>query len=337
MNSIVQSNLWSDLNNITYIFLKVPKYPDCTSFSFYISMMDNIKKVLNSNKINFACVDEIDESKKYGPNIIFIVDIVNILHIYSNASSDIDKLFYYKYILIVGENYDKNKNAFIGWEAVNRLNFEKDNILWHIFNNSYKLTYQNDRTYEAFRKIINPNKLIFFPIDGYMDEYVIHNSIQMKDIDILFYGHIHYPRREPVFKELSKLKVNFDMQDDIFDLDKLKNIIDRSKIIFHVNSVNDCYQVPYAKLAKLLTNNKIVVVENTKELQTSDLYNYVYTFNIDEIFYLDHAKKIPAYIHLITKILDNYQYFQKEVNEKNPGNLMKHKYNFSSNVVSLIK
>lgn len=276
----------------------------------------------------------IDDMVNYGPDAILIIDVVDIIDLYYSNIAEIDKLLNYRYILIIGENYDHTINSFMGWGHIN-LNFSMDNQLYKIIKNSYRVTYQNNKTLHVLQTIKNSNDIIFFPIDGFMDEYVIQDSTIHKDIDVFFYGYPFYERRVKILDDLSKLPINIVVRRDIFDIEELKHFINRSKIIFHCNSIDNCYHIPYAKIAKLLSNNKIVVVEETEELLESELCHYLYPFDIKK-HRINNDLLIPAYIDIVNNILNNYEYEQKILADKNPQTLMKTKYNFTDNVLSLI-
>lgn len=336
IDTYFQPMISSATNKNTYIFLDgITANKSATSCIFYLNMMDNIRKCLNKNNIKYVMIKDIDEMNIYDNNAVLIIDIFIVSHLYLSNPSQIEKLFGRKYIIIIGENYNHKTNTFIGWhECGIQLSFDKDNIFYKIIENSYIITYQNERTRKQLSQIKTDN-LLFFPIDGYMDEYVIEHPIATKDIDVLFYGHYDAFRRRPILDEISKLPINFVMTSDIFNLNILKFFIDRSKIIFHMNSMDDCYHVPYSKIGKLLSNNKIVITEYAEEFIDSDLYDYVYIFDIDQYIFKNQVKT-PLYIDLIESVLRNYDEVQKSLNNKNPSALMKKNYNFENNVLLLI-
>lgn len=323
-------------NDNIYIFLDdITANKNATSCVFYLEMMVNIRKCFDKNNIRYAMIKNIDEMDNYDDNAILIIDNFIIVHLHLSDPSQINKLFGCKYIIINGENYSHKTDTFIGWhECEIPLTFDKNNILYKIIENSHIITYQNKKTYKQLNKIKTNNKLLFFPIDGYLDEYVIEYPLMTKDIDVLFYGHFDAFRRRPILDEISKLPIKFIMSSDIFNLKILKFFIDRSKIIFHLNSMDDCYHVPYSKIAKLLTNNKIIITEYAEELNNSELSDYVYIFNLDQ-YILENNIRTPLYINLIKSVLKNYDEIQKALNNKNPRALMNKKYNFEKNVLSL--
>ncbi len=334
MNAIIDTAM---NNKYIYVFLDgITVDKSATSCIFYLYLMDNIKKCLTKNNIKYVTIQNIDEMHQYGGNAILFIDAFILIHFRLNKNSEINKLLNYKYILIIGENYNPKTNTFIGWyECGVSLFFSENNILYQILKKSYIVTYQNDRTYHEIRKIKNDNELIFFPIDGYIEEYVIEYPVKTKDIDVLFYGHYEAPRRKIILDEISKLPINLVVTSDIFNLNILKFFIDRSKIVFHLNSMDDCYHIPYSKIVKLLINNKIIVTENTDELEKSELVNYVYVFSKDQ-FVIENKIRTPLYISLIKSILKNYDQIQESINKKNPSIHMAQKYNFEKNLLSLI-
>ena len=97
-------------NKYTYVFINI-NIPQYTSFLFYFNMINNIKKVLSLNNIKYHSINNIDEAKTLGPNIILIVDVTVIytmlrkysdiiLKRYPHKINDINELLKYKYILI---------------------------------------------------------------------------------------------------------------------------------------------------------------------------------------------------------------------------------------------
>jgi hypothetical protein len=307
-----------------------------TSCIFYLEMMKKIRKCFDKNNIDYVMINNINQINDYGEDAILIIDIFIIVYLYNSDVSNIYELFNHKYVLIIGENYNHVTNTFIGWhESGVPMTFDKNNILYDVIKNSYVITYQNNKTYIELNKIKTDNKLYFFPIDGYLDEYVIEYPIITKDIDVLFYGHYDAERRKPILEEISKLPIEFVITSDIFNLNVLKFLIDRSKIIFHLNSMDNCYHVPYSKISKLLTNNKIIVTENAEEFENSELCEYVYTFELDQ-YVFENKVKTPLFISLINSILKNYAEIQKSIDNKNPSIVMKEKYNFEKNILSLI-
>ncbi len=295
-------------------------------------MMEKIKNVLFINNQEYQTIDKISDMKKIGPNAKLIVDISLIINLFYNCKSELQELMSTNYILIIGENIDEKLNTFMGWgdcEPLNQLNFSSDNILMKIIQKSSKITYQNNKLFQFLSTIKNQKQLQFFPIDGYKEEDVILNNKTKKDIDVLFYGAMCYQRRLNVITKLSTLgPINYVICNNIFDNDDL---IDRAKIILHVNSIDNCYHIPFAKIVKLLTNNKIILVEQTQELMTSEIINYVKTFD-----YNQQCGDVPSYISMINQILKNYDLEQKILDDLNPRQLMKNKYNFGVQVKNLL-
>jgi len=324
-------------NDRLYVFLNIKYDIQWSSIQFYFTMMEKIKNVLSINGCEYRLIDKISDIKKYGANTQLIIDISVIINLFYNRQSELEELMKIPYILIIGENVDEKQNTFMGWDQcapLNQLNFSPGNLLMRIMTHSRKITYQNDKLLKLLLTIKNKNDIYFFPIDGYRDEYVIKNTRSKKDIDVLFYGAMCYQRRLDVIEKLSTMTpINYVICNNIFDNDDL---IDRSKIILHVNSIDNCYHIPFAKLVKLLSNNKIVVVESTEELTNSDLINYVTTFNYkDRVPCL--GKQIPTYLSKINHILGHYDEEQKKLNEKNPQKLIKEKYNFNVYVKKLLE
>jgi hypothetical protein len=303
-----------------YVFLDMIYDMAIPSQVFYMEMMKKIKNVIISSGHEYKSIKNISEMRQFGENAILVADICIILYLFYPYRQGAVDLFRTKYILIIGENVDTQYNTFMGWSSTS-FNFSANNIMSQILRKSMIVTYQND----LFRKLLltmkRDEEIVYFPIDGYMDEYAI-NSQSNKDIDVYLYGYIT-PRRRLIVDNLRSAKINIVTDHNNFNND---NIINRSKIILHVNSIDNCYHIPYAKLMKLLSNNKIVVVEETDELLKSDLCNYVNTFKYEK-----------GCVDLIRNILDNYACEQEKINIKNPKAFIKEKYNFKSNVFMLLK
>lgn len=322
-------------NNNIYAFYDIEYDTKWSSIKFYFDMINKIKKILNDNNISFITVKEIDECIT---NVILIIDISLIINMLFNKPEELEKLLKIKYILIVGENIDETNNTFMGWNQypLNKLNFSSGNILYNIINKAHKITYQNIKFFNLVRKIRQDN-IIFFPIDGFLDSYVIDNiNTVEKNIDVLYYGAICYPRRMEVIQNFEPIgPFNYVICNNVFDLD---NLIARSKIILHVNSLDNCYHIPFAKLMKLLSNNKIVLVEETEELANSELLPYVKTFKFDNLYqYNNNDFNTPEYLNKIHDIIKNYDKIQEELNKMNPQKLIKEKYNFTDNVMKLLE
>ena len=316
-----------------FVFINLKIEIMWTSYRFYIDMMDKIKKYIKMTGNDYKIIDNIDQ---YTKDMTLIIDIATIINLF--WINKLEKLLDTNYILIVGENIDKKINSFIGWNDLKTyLNFSTYNLLAQVLRKSKKITYQNNKLFNLFKEYGITN-LQFFPIDGYLPEYVIPNLNKVtKDIDVLYYGGMCYNRRMEVATNLCAAhpkwgQVKVVVCNNIFDLNDL---INRSKIILHVNSVDSCYHVPYAKIMKILANNKIIVTEVTEEFKTCDLIDYVYPFNFNDTGEFKGVK-FPSYMSIIYTILENYDDEQKKLNQKNPQKYIKEHYNFNFNVSQLL-
>jgi hypothetical protein len=318
----------------TYIFINNSYDLKWSSMNFYFQMMNKIRTILVDNGHNIINLNNIDDIyKDIYKDFIFFIDPVVIITLH--YKHNLEKLINLKYILIIGENIENN--TFMGWnnESLKALNFSPNNILLKIIENAYKVTYQNSKVLDLLNKIGKSSDTIyFFPIDGYLDEYIIENTINKKDIDILIYGAMCYERRVNFFKNLAMKYLPYYkivVLNNIFDID---NFLSRSKIIIHINSLNNCYHVPYAKIIKLLANNKITLVEKTPDLMKSDLKKYVHIF---DLVTQDESNNHPMYVTIIKNLINNYMLEQQKINQLNAQKYIKDNYNFIENVISLVK
>ena len=317
-----------------YVFLNKSYDLIWTSFIFYYNMMEKIKNILKINNIPILDIINLSELKNLNANDIILIDPVLIIKNMNNLTNILDT----KYILIIGENLDEIANTFIGWNNnyLNKLNFSEGNILNKLIKNAYKITYQNDKIQNLIKKIRNNDmNSYFFPIDGFTEDNIIKTN-HKKDIDILIYCSMNYQRRIDLVKNLYlsnvTAKLNIMVCHNNFNLDEL---IDKSKIIVHCNCVDNCYHIPYAKIMKLLSNNKIVYVESTTELLKSELINYVKVFDLNQLT-VNNNQKIPKYCFDIAESVKNYEIEQKNLNIKNPKKLIEEKYNFQKNVIDIL-
>lgn len=311
--------IFKNLLKTDYAFLDIP-YQKCTSHIFYAQLTDKIKNIIPYNGGTYRLVKTLKELIPDKTKTILIIDVCMLYYLLASRQSELEDLFKIKYYLIVGENFDQKSNTLLGWDPKLH-NFTKDNILRKCIENSNMVTVQNSKTFRLFETFGIKN-IVYFPIDGYSEDYIIESKYLNKDIDVYYYGWMS-ERRFNVLKSIphniSTLVTNLTFNND--------DLIDRSKIILHTNSIDNCYHIPFAKLMKLLSNNKIVLIEETEELLTSDLINYVYPFKMTSP---------NACVKAIEYILSHYEIIQKEVDEKNPREFIKKNYNFANNVKKLL-
>lgn len=313
-----------------YIFFNENYGKKWSSHVFYYNMMKNISDILKNENIIVINMD-IQTFQNYNPtpDDIFVIDPL-FIYMYK---AYLHRLINHKYIVIIGENLDVKHNTFTGWDKVaTQLNFNPDNIMHKLIKNAYIVTYQNDKIKRLIISIKkNSDNVYFFPIDGYNEniEQIKHTNCE-KDIDVLFYGGLTYSRRVKVINDIFSSSINSNkiiMCNNIFNINDLLN---RSKIVLHVNCVDDCYHVPYAKIIKPLLNNNILLVENTPELEKSEIKNYIHTFNIT------NNNSEPEFITKIKFLLENYESEQEKLLNKNPQQFIIDKLNFKKNVLCLL-
>lgn len=240
-----------------------------SSVIFYKNLQEKIIKILQKNNILYKFIDI---NKLLLTNNILIITPVDLLKLY--FINKIEFLLNKKYILIVGENVNIEKNTFIGWETTD-IYFNE--TFMNIFKNALILTYQNDINKSYFKDC----NLKFFPIDGFYDELVDINY--ERTIDFIYYGGLIYERRIAfsIYLFLNFCKTNNLMIiDNYFDIDKF---ISKSKINIHINSLENLYHIPYAKIIKPMLFKNKMLIEHVKEIENHELSNYITTFTIENI------------------------------------------------------
>jgi len=330
--NITYTNIAKEIlpNKIVYIFLETPSIPVYSSHIFYDRMNTQIKNYLidKNNIIKTINIDECHKTKILNNYVYFIYPTT--IHYLLNKQEQYNWLLKQKTIFIIGENLDSKLNTFIGWDAYKTVcNFESG-ILYDFIKKSYIVTYQNDKIQKIVNNIRNQKNILFFPISGYNINMLPLKNISdlQMDIDILFYAGLNYPRRThlmlEILKNLSHYKIVY--CNNVFDLD---NLLKRSKIVLHINSVDNCYHIPYAKIIQPLLYNKVMLIEDTVELESSNLRKYLHTFKYNN-------KKCDV-INCITNIIKNFDEVQKNLIEMNPIAFIKENYNYDENINKIVE
>lgn len=313
-----------------YVFLEV-ETPIYSSHIFYDEMNSQIKEYL-VKKNNIVKTISIQEccGDSFTDNHVFFVYPTTVFKLI-NKQKNADWLLNQKLIFIIGENVDESINTFIGWDGYKSICNFNAGILFDFIKRSYVVTYQNNKMEKLLNKIRGQDKIMFFSISGWRNNMLPSdlNDKLDQNIDILFYASLSYPRRVhlmlEILKYLNHCKIIF--CNNIFDLN---NLLKRSKIVLHINSVDNCYHVPYAKIIQPLLYNKIMLVEETQELLSSDLFPYLHTFKYDK-------SKQSNIIEKIKILLNNYADEQKKIVDMDPCSFIQLNYNFDKNIESIIE
>jgi hypothetical protein len=230
------------------------------------------------------------------------------------------------FALILGESPDRRRKRFIGWEGPFRdLTFTPGNLLSRVLQSAWRATWQNGPTRDLLHALKRPADVFFFPIAGYQDRDVIGQAETAKDIDILIYGGMSYARRANfalrLFGEAPSRRTV--VCSNVFELDDL---LRRTRTVVHVNSVEGCYHIPYAKIMKPLANHKILFVEHAAELEQSDLRPLLRTFV---------ARRFADFLKEMEAVLNDYPNAQATLDALNPSGVLREHYDFEAHVCRL--
>lgn len=273
------------------------------SLQFYVEHMKSIKKIMEQKGAITKYVNNIFEVAE---NDILIIDPCVILYFNNKRKEELYHITQVSHIIINGECYSANTNTFMGWKECGiDLFFDTENILYQIFATATLCTVSNLVT-QSFLEKINQH-VIWMPVDCYQPEYSITEHTE-KTFDVLFFGTLGYPRRQQVLNKIISAGFTTIAIENVFEIESLKYYINYAKIIIHINSIDDCYHIPFAKLVKCLCNNSVVLCEQTKELlEHTEISRFVHMFQLDS-----------DYISQLTNLLSNYSETQQNIQQINP-------------------
>jgi hypothetical protein len=295
------------------------------SHRFYADMQARIGGIVERSGYAARHVDDLT-SATFGPRSVAVIDPAAILRLY--ARSQLERLLDTRFVLIIGESPDRRRRTFIGWWGpYRRLTFRAGNLLHRVIRQAVTATWQDEPTREVLRTIRGVGDAPFFPIDGYRPEDVVLDAGAAKDIDILIYGTLSYPRRQQFIMRLLQRAPDLRIAvcQNVFDV---RDLLRRSKIVVHVNSVDGCYHVPYAKIMKPLANHKILFVEHVDELERSDLRPFIQTFT---------PRRFGAFLEDVRATLDTYPAVQATLDVLNPRRLLQERYDYEANARRLLQ
>ena len=118
--------------------------------------------------------------------------------------------------------------------------------------------------------------------------------------------------------------LRFAILSNVFNLDEL---MARSKVVVHVNSVDGCTHIPFAKIIKPLVNTKLLFVERAEELAASDLAAFVYLFEPSDMYGL---------VQRLREVLTRFEEEQRRLESLNPRGWIEQHYDFERNAVALL-
>lgn len=186
------------------------------------------------------------------------------------------------YIIICGENIYFNQTIqdyiFVGWESIPN-NSLTTGILYEYFKKSLVTTCQNKITIDFFK---NHNISHTFQSIAYIDtDWCNQDLPTTKDIDILYYGGIlHYPRRVTVCHSITLSRSKFIIAHNSQWNDDLNKLLVRAKCVLHINSMNNCYHIPFAKIMRPLVFNALCIIERTKEMEEFEWREYLHLVDL---------------------------------------------------------
>ena len=264
----------------------------------------------------------------HGSEPVIVIDAAALIALATHG--ELDDLLGRRFVFVVGENIDRAGSTFVGWQKAAELRdmtLKPGGRLREVIQRAWRITWQSDRVRDAERQIRSEAGL-FFPIDGYEPSVLVPAIAPPdRDIDLLFYGSMSFPRRANFARRMFETPLLTDRRivvaSNVFDLDDL---LSRAKIVLHVNAVDDCEHVPYAKIVKPLANHRPTFVETTPELERSDLRRFIATFAVDD----------DGLFSVLRETLDNFPARQADLDALDPRDWLERNYDFERNVVELL-
>jgi hypothetical protein len=254
-----------------------------SSVRFYAEMMERIRQIADRHDYPTVAAATIEELAS-DPSTVLVLDPAALILLAGQGS--VDALLDRTYVLIIGEVVDAAGRSFVGWDAalsLRDMTLVPGGRLRAVIEGARQVTWQNEGVRRKVAEIRGDDRALFFPIDGYDETLLIADRPAGRDVDLLIYGAMSYPRRTGFVARLLSSPLLSDKRivvaANVFDLNQL---LARTKLVLHVNSVDDSEQVPYAKVMRPLANNIQVYAESTVELESSDLRPFVQTFAITE-------------------------------------------------------
>lgn len=296
-----------------------------SSIRFYAEMMHEIREMVEAKGSQTRSAATWSDSG--GPNSLLVID--NACIIAFARMGMLEGLLGRRYVLILGENIDPDNNTFVGWDLADYLkplNFNKENILSRLIRGAEKVTWQNEPVHQLLLHLLPKDRISYFPISGYRASQLIPLYNGPLDVDILIYGAMAYERRiefiRQLYVHLHDLRIA--VLNNVFNLDELMS---RSKVVIHINSVDGCTHIPFAKIIKPLVNTKLMFVEQAEELASSDLAGFVYLFKPGDM---------QGLVQRLRDVLTRFEEEQKRLESLNPRGWIERHYNFELNVGALL-
>jgi hypothetical protein len=303
-----------------YVFLTELYNVQWSSIRFYAEMEARIREVLERRGCTTRSVTDL-ASASLGPSSVVVVDAAAILALHERRQ--LARLLDTRFVLVIGENPDRRGRRFMGWTGpFGDLTFRRGNLLYRLLQASARASWQNERMRDILLAAKRPEDVCFFAIDGYRSEDVIAGAGGAQDIDVLVYGGMSYKRRATFVMQLLQRAPSrrIVVCQNVFALDEL---IARSKIVVHVNSVDGCYHVPYGKIVKPLANHKILFVEQTEELDRCDLRPFIRPFTL---------RRFKSFLADINDTIEQYDHAQAHLDAMNPRQFLQERYDFDTQV-----
>ena len=299
-----------------------------SSIRFYAEMMERIRRIAERHGYATCAVAELEDLAPDRATML-VIDPAALIALASRGT--VDALVDRRYALIVGEVVDQIGRSFVGWDVaplLQDMTLEPGGRLRAVIERAWRVTWQSERARAKFAEIRGHDDALFFPIDAYEPTLVIPDRGRERDVDLLLYGALAYPRRHGFVGRLLGSPLLTDRSivaaANVFDLDEL---LARTKIVLHVNSVDGGEHVPYAKLMRPLANNIQVYAESTAELETSDLRRFVQTFDVTES---------RSLFWRLRDALDDFDANQEAFEALNPRGWLAENYDFERNVCRLL-
>lgn len=298
-----------------------------SSINFYALMMGEIRRTIEAagyatRSLATLDVDDLDASS------VLLIDNAAVVSLARHEM--LEQVVDTRHVLIIGENIDFVARTFVGWTVapyLAALRIDPPNILCDLVTSAERVTWQNRPVRDWLSSLVPADRMAFFPLDGFRETERPPAPDVEKDIDVLVYGGMVYERRARFVAEL--LRQSADMRiailSNVFALD---DMLDRAKVVLHVNSVDGCTHVPYAKIMKPLARGKIMFVEGTEELGSSDLRPYLRVFRVDAVQEL---------VRSLRGVIDRFPEEQERLHASDLGRILRERYDFRSNVHRLLE
>jgi hypothetical protein len=262
----------------------------CTSHKYYDEFVLQFADH-SSNIIDVHTIKEYFSTNHNLSNNCFIVNIAVLYHLVEIYDV---KLYEHniEYIIICGENVYFNEKfndyIFYGWEGIHN-NSLTNGPLYDYFKKSLFITCQNQMTIKFFEK--HQMNCIFQSL-AYSDTSLrFDRSLTLKDIDLLFYGGLfYYERRINICSIITTSSVKYIISNNSLWGEFLDKILIRCKSVLHINSVENCYHIPYAKIIKPMYFNAACIVENTDEIMHHFIWkDYLHLIDIPRHYDFDKS------------------------------------------------